>query len=309
MKILFTDSVHPLLKSELIKEKNICEENFSSNKEEIEKIICGYDGIIIRSGFAIDKHFIDKAKNLKFIARAGSGMENIDVKYANSKRIKCFNAPEGNRQAVSEHALGMILSLFNNLNRSDKEIRNGKWKREKNRGHELSGKTIGIIGFGNNGAAFSKVLSGFNVEILSYDKYLEDYKYKSTMEEIYNKADIISLHIPLTEETTYLVNENFINNFEKNFYLINTARGKCVNTKSLVNSMKEGKIKGVCLDVLEYEKTSFEKLSENGFTEEMKYLIDSENTILSPHVAGWTVESNVKISEILFQKIKENFKN
>ncbi|MGY8987058.1 MAG: NAD(P)-dependent oxidoreductase [Flavobacteriales bacterium] len=309
MKILFTDSVHPLLKSELIKEKNICEENFSSNKEEIEKIICGYDGIIIRSGFAIDKHFIDKAKNLKFIARAGSGMENIDVKYANSKRIKCFNAPEGNRQAVSEHALGMILSLFNNLNRSDKEIRNGKWKREKNRGHELSGKTIGIIGFGNNGTAFSKVLSGFNVKILSYDKYLEDYKYKSTMEEIYNKADIISLHIPLTEETTYLVNENFINNFEKNFYLINTARGKCVNTKSLVNSMKEGKIKGVCLDVLEYEKTSFENLSENGFTEEMKYLIDSENTILSPHVAGWTVESNVKISEILFQKIKENFKN
>jgi len=309
MKILFTDSVHPLLKSELIKEKNICEENFSSNKEEIEKIICGYDGIIIRSRFEIDKHFIDKAKNLKFIARAGSGMENIDVEYANSKRIKCFNASEGNRQAVAEHALGMILSLFNNLNRSDKEIRNGKWKREKNRGHELSGKTIGIIGFGNNGAAFSKVLSGFDVEILSYDKYLEDYKYKSTMEEIYNKADIISLHIPLTEETTYLVNENFINNFEKNFYLINTARGKCVNTKSLVNSMKEGKIKGVCLDVLEYEKTSFEKLSENGFTEEMKYLIDSENTILSPHVAGWTVESNVKISEILFQKIKENFKN
>ena len=309
MKILFTDSVHPLLKSELIKEKNICEENFSSNKEEIEKIICGYDGIIIRSRFAIDKHFIDKAKNLKFIARAGSGMENIDVEYANSKRIKCFNASEGNRQAVAEHALGMILSLFNNLNRSDKEIRNGKWKREKNRGHELSGKTIGIIGFGNNGTAFSKVLSGFDVEILSYDKYLEDYKYKSTMKEIYNKADIISLHIPLTEETTYLVNENFINNFEKNFYLINTARGKCVNTKSLVNSMKEGKIKGVCLDVLEYEKTSFEKLSENGFTEEMKYLIDSENTILSPHVAGWTVESNVKISEILFQKIKENFKN
>ncbi|MBT3418094.1 MAG: hydroxyacid dehydrogenase [Flavobacteriales bacterium] len=309
MKILFTDSVHPLLKSELIKEKNICEENFSSNKEEIEKIICGYDGIIIRSRFEIDKHFIDKAKNLKFIARVGSGMENIDVEYANSKRIKCFNASEGNRQAVAEHALGMILSLFNNLNRSDKEIRNGKWKREKNRGHELSGKTIGIIGFGNNGAAFSKVLSGFDVEILSYDKYLEDYKYKSTMEEIYNKADIISLHIPLTEETTYLVNENFINNFEKNFYLINTARGKCVNTKSLVNSMKEGKIKGVCLDVLEYEKTSFEKLSENGFTEEMKYLIDSENTILSPHVAGWTVESNVKISEILFQKIKENFKN
>jgi len=309
MRILFTDSVHPLLKSELIKEKNICEENFSSNKEEIEKIICGYDGIIIRSRFAIDKHFIDKAKNLKFIARAGSGMENIDVEYANSKRIKCFNASEGNRQAVAEHALGMILSLFNNLNRSDKEIRNGKWKREKNRGHELSGKTIGIIGFGNNGAAFSKVLSGLDVEILSYDKYLEDYKYKSTMEEIYNKADIISLHIPLTEETTYLVNENFINNFEKNFYLINTARGKCVNTNSLVNSMKEGKIKGVCLDVLEYEKTSFEKLSENGFTEEMKYLIDSENTILSPHVAGWTVESNVKISKILFQKIKENFKN
>jgi len=303
MRILFTDSVHPLLKSELIKEKNICEENFSSNKEEIEKIICGYDGIIIRSRFAIDKHFIDKAKNLKFIARAGSGMENIDVEYANSKRIKCFNASEGNRQAVAEHALGMILSLFNNLNRSDKEIRNGKWKREKNRGHELSGKTIGIIGFGNNGAAFSKVLSGLDVEILSYDKYLEDYKYKSTMEEIYNKADIISLHIPLTEETTYLVNENFINNFEKNFYLINTARGKCVNTKDLVSAMKNGKVLGACLDVLEYEKTSFEDLERKEILTELQYIFDSEKTILSPHIAGWTKQSKLKIAEVLFQKI------
>jgi len=303
MKILFIDKVHPSLKNNLKENYFVCDESYHLSKEEIEKIIHNYEGIIIRSRFQLDKHFLDKATKLKFIARAGSGLENIDTNYAQSRNIKCYNAAEGNRQSVAEHALGMILSLFNNLNKSDKEVRSGIWEREGNRGIELSGKTIGIIGFGNNGSAFAEVLKGFNVSILSFDKYLKKYPYKSSMENIFKKADIVSLHIPLTEETTCLADDDFINSFEKDFYLINTARGKCVNTISLVKGLNNGKIKGACLDVLEYEKTSFENLSKDGLTTEMQHLIESEKTILSPHIAGWTHESNIKIAEILLGKI------
>lgn len=307
MKILFIDSTHTLFKKNLEKQKYSCDTAYHKSKEEIERTISNYEGIIIRSRFEIDQTFIDKAKNLKFIARAGSGLENIDVEYASSKNIKCYNAAEGNRQAVAEHAIAMILSLFNNLNISDKEVREGKWNREKNRGLELQGKTVAIIGFGNNGSAFSNVLKGFGVTILAYDKYLQNYAHKSSMNDIFKQADIISLHIPLTEETTYLIDNHFLNNFEKDIYLINTARGKCANTKSIVTALKSGKLKGACLDVLEYEKTSFENLSENGFTTEMQYLIDSEKTILSPHIAGWTKESNIKIVELLLGKITSDF--
>ena len=209
---------------------------------------------------------------------------------------------------MAEHAIGMILSLFNNLDVSNKEVRQGKWRREKNRGIELSGKTIGIIGFGNNGSAFAKILEGFGVNILSYDKYLEGYPYQSTMQEIYKNADIISLHIPLTKETRYLVNKSFIEGFRKKIFLINTARGQCVNTKDLVMKIKEKKILGACLDVLEYEKSSFEKLSEGGDNKELDFLLQSKNVILSPHIAGWTHESNLKISEILAKKILSEFK-
>ena len=304
MRVLFIDRVHPSLKNNLKKNHFVCDESYHLSKEEIEKIIHNYEGIIIRSRFIIDSNFIRKAKNLKFIARAGSGIENIDVKFAKSENIKCFNASEGNRQAVAEHSLGMLLSLFNNLNTADKEVRIGKWEREGNRGVELQGKTVGIIGFGNNGSAFANVLQGFGVKILAYDKYLTDYPFQSNMEEIYKQSDIVSLHIPLTEETNYLVNNNFINNFEKDFYFINTARGKCANTKSIVKALKSGKLKGACLDVLEYEKTSFENLSQIGFTDEMQYLINSEKTILSPHIAGWTIESNIKIAKVLTEKIR-----
>ena len=303
MRVLFIDRVHSSLKNNLGKNQFVCDESYHLSKEEIEKIIHNYEGIIIRSRFIIDSDFIKKAKNLRFIARAGSGLENIDVKFAESKNIKCFNAPEGNRQAVAEHSLCMLLSLFNNLNIADREVRNGKWEREGNRGIELAGKTVGIIGYGNNGSAFANVIKGFGVKILTYDKYLTDYPFQNNMEEIYTQADIVSLHIPLTEETRNLVNNNFINNFKKDFYFINTSRGKCANTKSIVNALKSGKIKGACLDVLEYEKTSFEDLSKIGFTNEMQYLINSEKTILSPHIAGWTIESNVKISKILTKKI------
>jgi D-3-phosphoglycerate dehydrogenase len=306
LKILFIDTVHPLLKQELSK-NHICDTAYNKSKTEIQEIIQEYQGIIIRSRFKIDQEFIDSAKNLQFIARAGSGLENIDVEYAESKNINCYNAAEGNRQAVAEHALGMLLSLFNNLNRADLEVRKGIWEREGNRGLELSGKTVAIIGFGNNGSAFAQVLKGFDLTILAYDKYLNNYPHQSSMETIRKEADIVSLHIPLTEETTYLVDEDFITSFEKDFYLINTARGKCVNTKHLVTALENGKIKGACLDVLEYEKTSFENLSKDGFTTEMRHLIDSKKTVLSPHVAGWTTESNVKLAEVLLDKITSDF--
>ena len=307
MKILFIDTVHPLLKQELEKENHICDTAYNKSKTEIQQIISNYQGIIIRSRFKIDKQFIDCGSNLKFIARAGSGLENIDVDYAENKNIHCYNAAEGNRQAVAEHALGMLLSLFNNLNNADQEVREGKWEREKNRGIELAGKTVGIIGYGNNGSAFAEVLKGFNVKILAYDKYLTNYPQESSMETINKEADIISLHVPLTDETTYLVDDNFINRSAKNFYLINTARGKCVNTKHLVKALANGKIKGACLDVLEYEKTSFENLSKDGLTSDMQYLMNAQNTILSPHVAGWTAESNIKIAEVLLEKITSDF--
>ena len=307
MRILFIDTTHPFLKQELEKQNYICDTAYNKSKGEIQEIIHNYQGIVIRSRFIIDKEFIDYASELKFIARAGSGLENIDVNYAESKNINCYNAGEGNRQAVAEHTLGMLLSLFNNLNKADQEVRNGKWEREENRGIELSGKTIGIIGYGNNGSAFAEILKGFDVTILAYDKYLTEYPYQSTMESIYKQADIVSLHIPLTAETTYLVDDDFINKFEKDFYLINTARGKCVNTKDLGSTLEKGKIKGACLDVLEYEKTSFENLSQQGFTAEMQYLMDSPKTMLSPHIAGWTRESNVKISEVLLKKITASF--
>ena len=307
MKILFIDTVHPLLKQELEKENHICDSAYNKSKTEIQQIISNYQGIIIRSRFKIDKQFIDCGSNLKFIARAGSGLENIDVEYAENKNIHCYNAAEGNRQAVAEHALGMLLSLFNNLNNADQEVREGKWERERNRGIELAGKTFGIIGYGNNGSAFAEILKGFNVKILAYDKYLTNYPQESSMETIHKEADIISLHVPLTDETTYLVDDNFINRFVKNFYFINTARGKCVNTKHLVKALANGKIKGACLDVLEYEKTSFENLSKDGLTSDMQYLMNAQNTILSPHVAGWTEESNVKIAEVILNKFTSDF--
>ena len=307
MKILFIDTVHPLLKQELEKENHICDSAYNKSKTEIQQIISNYQGIIIRSRFKIDKQFIDCGSNLKFIARAGSGLENIDVEYAENKNIHCYNAAEGNRQAVAEHALGMLLSLFNNLNNADLEVREGKWERERNRGIELAGKTVGIIGYGNNGSAFAEVLKGFNVKILAYDKYLTNYPQKSSMETINKEADIISLHVPLTDETTYLVDDNFIKRFVKNFYLINTARGKCVNTKNLVKALENKKIKGACLDVLECEKTSFENLSKDGLKSDMQYLMNAQNTILSPHIAGWTAESNVKIAEVLLNKFTSDF--
>ena len=300
MKIIFIDTTHPKLIKDLNYKGFICDQAYDKSRSEILKIIMNYDGIVIRSRFKIDKNFINAAKKLKFIARAGSGTENIDFRYANKKNIKCFNAAEGNRQAVAEHALAMILNLLNNIRVSDQEIRRGIWNREKNRGIELSGKTIGIIGFGNTGSSFAKILENFNVKILAYDKYKEKYKFQSNLDEILELSDIISLHIPLTEETKYLVNENFIYKAKKPFYIINTSRGQCIETKALIKGLKDQKILGACLDVFEQEKNSFEKIGENA---DLKYLIESKKTILTPHIAGWTFESNYKIAETLSKKI------
>ena len=300
MKIIFIDTTHPKLIEDLNSRGFICDQAHDKSRSEILKIINNYDGLIIRSRFKIDKIFINAAKKLKFIARAGSGTENIDIKYADKKNIKCFNAAEGNRQAVAEHALAMILNLLNNISVSDLEIRTGLWNREKNRGFELSGKTIGIIGFGNTGSSFAKILENFNVKIMAYDKYKKNYKFKSSLGEILANSDIISLHIPLTDETKYLVNKDFIDKAKKPFYIINTSRGQCIETKALINGLKNKQILGACLDVFEQEKNSFEKIAEN---EDLKYLIESNKTILTPHIAGWTFESNYKIAEKLSEKI------
>ncbi len=310
--ILFLDSVHPALKDELKKFGCHCELDDKSSKEEIEKKIGDYDGIVIRSRIKIDAQLIDKATKLKFIARAGAGMENIDADYATKKKIKCINAPEGNRDAVGEHALGMLLSLMNNLNKADREVRKGKWLREENRGTELMFKTVGIIGYGNMGTAFARRLQSFSVMAFAYDKYKknfgDDFIIEANMDAIFQEAEVVSLHVPLTKETEYLVNDEFIGRFHNPFYLINTSRGKVVNTEDLVKHLKSGKILGAALDVLEYESSSLEKLESRKIPEALKYLRESDKVIFSPHIAGWTFESNQRISLVLAEKIAKILK-
>lgn len=311
MKVLLLDTNHPLLKKGLENLGCICDEDYTSDKKTIEEKIDRYDGVIIRSRFSIDKSFLDKATNLKFIGRVGAGLENIDIAYAEQKRVHLIAAPEGNRNAVGEHTLGMLLSLFNKLNKADKEVRHGKWLREDNRGVELDGKTVGLIGYGNMGKAFAKKLKGFDVEVLCYDikKNVGDKNCKQvTLDELQLKADVLSLHIPETALTINMIDTNFINAFTKPFWLLNTARGKSVVTKNLVEALKSGNILGAGLDVLEYEKTSFENLFSNGnLPEAFQYLINSDKVILSPHVAGWTVESNQKLAQTIVNKVTTKF--
>lgn len=311
MKVIFIDSVHPILKN-LLEEKGFkCVLHINTSPIELEQVIGNYDGIVIRSRIKLDKHFLSKATSLKFIARSGSGMENIDMNYCKEKNIVCFNSPEGNRDAVGEHAIGMLLSLFNKLNSADIEVRNGIRNREKNRGIELSGKTIGIIGFGNMGSSLAKKLLGFDCRIIAYDKYKSGFAH-STIEEVdldtlKKESDIISLHLPENEETFHYVNSTFISSCSKNFYLVNTARGKNVNTNDLALAIQNGKILGACLDVLEEESNSFENIqSQNNSA--LLYLLQSDKTILSPHVAGWTEESYYKLSYYLAEKIIAYFK-
>lgn len=310
MKILHLDSNHDLLINQLNDLGYTNHEDYTSPKETIMAKIHEYDGFIIRSRFSIDKPFLDAAKNLKFIGRVGAGLENIDCDYAQEKGIYLISAPEGNRNAVGEHALGMLLSLFNKLNKADAEVRAGKWLREANRGIELDGKTVGLIGYGNMGKAFAKKLQGFDVEVLCYD--IKDnvgnaHAKQVSLTELQEKADVLSLHTPQTPLTLNMVNTTFINQFKKPFWLINTARGKSVVTSHLVQALKSGKILGAGLDVLEYEKASFENLFSSNLPEAFQYLIASRNVLLSPHVAGWTVESKEKLAQTIVNKIKAKY--
>lgn len=310
MKILHLDQNHPLLIEQLTTAGFDNEEDYTSSKEIVESFIEGYDGIVIRSRFKIDQTFIDAAKNLQFIARVGAGLESIDIVYAEKKGIYLIAAPEGNKNAVGEHALGMLLSLFNNLNRADKEVKTGQWNREKNRGVELDGKTIGLIGYGNMGRSFAKKLKGFNCTVFCYDiKEGVDNKNATqvAMKTLHEMADVVSIHTPWTPLTHKMVDTDFITAFKKPFWFINTARGKSVVTKDLVAALKSGKILGAGLDVLEYEKSSFESLFTNKMPDELSELLQMDNVILSPHIAGWTVESNIKLAEVIVEKIIDKF--
>jgi D-3-phosphoglycerate dehydrogenase len=306
-KIVHLDSNHPLLMNQLEAFGFSNETDFVSSKEAIEAKIEDYQGIVIRSRFKIDRTFLDKAKNLKFIARVGAGLESIDCEYAQEKGIHLIAAPEGNSNAVGEHALGMLLSLMNKLNRADKMVREGKWIREGNRGFELEGKTVGIIGYGNMGKSFAKKLKGFDVEVLCYDilpNVADENARQVSIEELKSKADVLSLHTPWTELTDKMINREFINSFAKPFWFINTSRGKNVETTHLVEALQSGKILGAALDVLEYEKLSFENLFID--TEKpaaFQYLLEAENVLLTPHIAGWTFESHEKLAQTIVNKI------
>ena len=307
IKILHIDSNHPLLWEQLEQAGFQNETDFTSTKQEVEAKIENFQGIVIRSRFKIDKTFLDKATNLKFIARVGAGLESIDCDYAMAKGIHLIAAPEGNANAVGEHALGMLLSLFNNLNKANNQVKSGQWKREANRGYELEGKTVGIIGYGNMGKSFAKKLSGFDVKVLCYDilpNVGDANANQVTLAELQEQADVLSLHTPWTPETDKMVNHQFISKFKKTFWLLNTARGNSVVTDDLVEALHSGKIKGAGLDVLEYEKLSFETLFEGEKPKAFEYLLQAENVLLTPHIAGWTFESHQKLAQTIVDKIK-----
>lgn len=306
--ILHVDENHPLLIKGL---KDMGFENVIEYNTPLEKLIPNlklYKGLVIRSRFPIDKKFLDLATNLKFIARVGAGLENIDISYAEHKNISLIAAPEGNRNAVGEHALGMLLGIMNKLRMGHQNISKGLWLRELHRGYEIEGKTVGIIGYGNTGKSFAKKLTGFNdVEILCYDikPNLGDKIAKQvSINELQSKAQIISLHVPETDQTIGMIDKNFISKMKHPFWLINTARGKAVVTKDLVDAIESKKIIGAGLDVLDYESSSFSSIfNSDKELNSLKFLIEAEQVILSPHVGGWTVESHQKLAKTILNKI------
>jgi D-3-phosphoglycerate dehydrogenase len=302
MNILIVDDIHEILLEKLSKAGVKFNYQPEIDKIGAEKLIPEYDGLIIRSKFQVDKDFIDLNPSLKMIGRAGAGMDNIDESYAESKGIKLIPANEGNRDAVGEHMIGMLLSLMNNLNRGDKEVRTGLWKREENRGYELKGRTVALIGYGHNGKAMAKKLSGFDVNVIAYDKYKtgfsDQYATEVSMEEVVKRADVLSFHIPLTRETKGMVDDEYLYHFRKPIFFLMGARGGIVNIPAVLKKLDEGKIIGAAFDVLPIEK--FPSLADQDWYQD---LIDRENVLLSPHVAGWTFESYYKLSDVLADKI------
>lgn len=306
-KIYFVDMVHPVLWDRLSQFGFDC---VDVTKTPVDALISNMKdafGIVIRAKITLNEEKLNELSNLSFIARSGSGLENIDQKFCLAKGIQLFNSPEGNRNAVAEHALGMLLALLNNIPKANNEIHNGIWDREGNRGEELDGKIIGLIGYGNNGASFAKKLRGFDVKVMAYDRYKQGfgdhYIQECTLEAIQEQADVISFHVPQNKETIHYLDELFIEKCQKPFYLVNVSRGKIVQTTALVQAMKSKKIKGACLDVLEYEKSSFESFFEQETPVDLKFLLDNDKVILSPHVAGWTTQSYYKLSNVLADKI------
>jgi D-3-phosphoglycerate dehydrogenase len=302
-KILIVDDLHPAFKLAAEDLGFEVHDRPLIKKEEVLEILPNYIGLAIRTKFRVDQQVMEAAPNLKFVARAGAGMDNIDVAIADKKNIQLINAPEGNSDAVGEHATGLLLSLMNNFRKADIEIRNGIWDREGNRGYELKGKTVGIIGYGHMGKSFAKKLKGFEVNVLAYDKYKtgfsDDFAKEVSMEEMVKQVDVLSLHIPLTKETKQMVNDEYLLHFKRPIFFLNTARGEIVNTKSVLKRIKTGKILGAGLDVLEVEK--FPNLGDIDFYQD---LIAEQKLILTPHVGGWTFDSYRKISEVLAGKLK-----
>ncbi|MDF2833741.1 2-hydroxyacid dehydrogenase [Chryseobacterium indoltheticum] len=315
MKILLLDKNHPLITEQLLAKNFILEEDFTSSYDEVCDKIQNYDGIIIRSRIPLDQNFLEKATHLKFIARVGAGMENIDIPVAEKLGIQLINSPEGNRDSVAEHVVGMLLILMNRLFIASNEVKKGIWLREENRGDELLGKTVGLVGYGNMGKATAKRLSGFGCKVIFHDilpDLSDEFAAQVSLEELKQKAEVLSLHIPMTNETHYLIDSTFINEMKNEFYFVNTARGKNVETKYLVEALKSGKVKGACLDVLEYEKASFEKLDTSTSlstreNEDLQYLLDSEKVIVTPHIAGWTNQSKEKLAQVIVDKIIASF--
>ena len=310
MRILHIDSNHPSLISMLIKNGHVNHSDFISSKHDIGLVIKNYDGLILRSRFKIDKEFIDKAINLKFIARVGSGIENIDSKYAKTKNIEVISSPEGNSNAVGEHAMGLLLSLLNNINTSSVQVKKGVWVREQNRGHELEGKTVAILGLGNTGKSFAKKIAAFNCNIIFHDindDIKSDIAKKSSLDDIYENADVLSLHLPHTNLTFNLFNNTFIEKFNNPFWLLNTSRGSIVNTADLIEALKINKVLGAGLDVLDIESSSFTEII-NDKNEDFHKLSSFKNVIITPHIAGSTFESNIKLSKIVVNKINNYFK-
>ena len=304
-KILIVDDLHPVFKEQATAlGYRVDDEPLITRAQTLAKI-GDYTGIAVRTKFKIDEEILIAAKKLKFIARAGAGLDNIDVALAEKLNIKLINAPEGNRDAVGEHAVGMLLSLMNRLNIANQEVRSLKWDREGNRAHELKGKTVGIVGYGFMGQSFAKKLAGFEVNVLAYDKYKNNfsdaYARGVSMEEIVKHSDVLSLHIPLTRETRQMVDDEYFFHFKKPIFFLNTARGEIVQTKAVLNNIKNGKILGAGLDVLETEK--FPALENEQWFEALR---KNEQVILTPHVAGWTFESYRKISEVLVEKLKNS---
>lgn len=313
MRILVTDSTHPILHDLLRQAGHEVVEDTTLNYDTLLSVIPQYDALVVRSKIIIDRPFLDRARHLRCIGRVGAGMETIDVDYAESLGIRCLNSPEGNRDAVGEHALGLLLALFNNIARADAEVRQGLWQREANRGLELKDRTVGIIGFGNMGSAFAQRLQGFECNIIAYDKYkpagyAPAYVQEVSLHELQQRAQVLSLHVPLTPETRHMVDYPFIQRFRHPFHLINTSRGAVVDTPGLVRALDEGLILGTALDVIEYEDMTRDGLDLDHLPDAFHYLLHSPRAVLTPHVAGWTVESKEKLASVLAQKIIENLK-